>query len=272
MSQEQDKAFFKNFTIILIILAVLMATFMILGVMFGGVTEPSEKATAEVMKNTEPVAKMKIEGDAPEAPAAEKPTEIAATGGDDAGKATYDSICVACHGSGIPGIPQLGDTASWAPRIEQGKDTLYEHAIVGYTGSSGMPMPAKGGNPALSDDDVKAAVDYMVGNSQSAAADTGSAESTADTGTESTSAHAGKATYDSICVACHGSGIPGIPQLGDVASWAPRIEQGNDTLYDHAITGYTGSSGMPMPAKGGNPALSDDDVKAAVDYMVVSSQ
>ncbi|MFT5425136.1 MAG: cytochrome c5 [Gammaproteobacteria bacterium] len=166
MSQEQDKAFFKNFTIILIILAVLMAVFMVLGVMFGGVTESPEKVTAEVMKNTEPMAQMQMEGDEPEAPAMEESTSVAEAGGAYAGKTTYEGLCVACHGSGIPGIPQLGDAAAWAPRIEQGNDTLYSNAINGYTGGSGMPMPAKGGNPDLSDDDVKAAVDYMVTNSQ----------------------------------------------------------------------------------------------------------
>ena len=169
MSQEQDKAFFRNFTIVLIILAVLMITFMILGNLIGGEDESSENATSEVMKNTEPVAKVQMKGDEPEAPAAEESTEMVAAseeGGDDAGKKTYGGICVACHGSGIPNIPQLGDAAVWAPRIEQGKDLLYEHAIVGYTGSAGMPMPAKGGNPALSDEEVKAAVDYMVSNSQ----------------------------------------------------------------------------------------------------------
>jgi len=92
--------------------------------------------------------------------------DVAAANTDAAGKTTYNGTCVACHGSGLPGIPQLGDAAGWAPRIKQGNDTLYEHAISGYTGSAGMPMPAKGGNPSLSDDDVKAAVDYMVANSQ----------------------------------------------------------------------------------------------------------
>jgi len=166
MSQEQDRAFFKNFTIVLIILVVLMATFMILGVSLGGIKESPVKVTAEVMKNTAPVAKVQMEGDEPEAPAIEESTEMVAAEGDDAGKGTYNSICVACHGSGIPGIPQLGDAAAWAPRIEQGNDTLYERAINGYTGSAGLPMPAKGGNPDLSDDDVKAAVDYMVVSSQ----------------------------------------------------------------------------------------------------------
>lgn len=166
MSQEQDKAFFKNFTIVLIILAVMMGLFIAVGIMVGGVTESPERIAAEVMKNTEPVAKVQMEGDEPEEPAIEEATEMAAAGGDDAGKATYDSICVACHSSGIPNIPQLGDTAAWAPRIAQGTEKLYENAINGYTGESGMPMPAKGGNPDLSDENVKAAVDYMIAKSQ----------------------------------------------------------------------------------------------------------
>ena len=59
-------------------------------------------------------------------------------------------------------IPQTGDTAAWGPRIDKGIDILYGNAINGYTGELGM-MPAKGGNPALSDEEVKAAVDYIVG-------------------------------------------------------------------------------------------------------------
>ena len=77
---------------------------------------------------------------------------------------------------------------------------------------------------------------------------------------------------DGVFFACHGSGIPNVPQLGDAAAWAPRIAQGNETLYTNAINGFTGSSGMPMPPRGMNPDLSDDEVKAAVDYMVSSSQ
>ena len=47
---------------------------------------------------------------------------------------------------------------------------------------------------------------------------------------------------------------------------------GTALLYERAINGFTGASGMAMPAKGGNATLSDDQVKAAVDYMVSSSQ
>ncbi len=88
------------------------------------------------------------------APAA--PAKLAA----DAGKKTYEAACIACHGAGIAGAPKLGDKAAWAPRIKQGKDVLYTHAIKGFQGKAGM-MPAKGGS-AASDDEVKAAVDYMV--------------------------------------------------------------------------------------------------------------
>ena len=70
-----------------------------------------------------------------------------------------------CHGSGAAGAPKIGDKADWGPRIAQGKATLYEHAIKGFNGSKGA-MPPKGANPALSDDEVKAAVDYMVSKAQ----------------------------------------------------------------------------------------------------------
>ncbi|MDB5823788.1 MAG: cytochrome c5 family protein [Herminiimonas sp.] len=77
----------------------------------------------------------------------------------DAGKKLYDTVCMACHTAGVAGAPKFGDKAAWAPRIQQGKPTLYEHAIKGYQGKAGM-MPPKGGS-AASDDEVKAAVDYM---------------------------------------------------------------------------------------------------------------
>lgn len=80
-------------------------------------------------------------------------------------------------------------------------------------------------------------------------------------------ANKGKTTYDNSCGVCHAAGIAGAPKFGDKAAWAPRIAQGTDTLYTHALKGYLGKAGM-MPAKGGNMALPDADVKAAVDYMV----
>jgi cytochrome c5 len=76
------------------------------------------------------------------------------------GEAVYNQTCQVCHGAGVAGAPKLGDKGDWGPRIAQGKDLLYQHAIVGFTGKKGV-MPPKGGNTALPDADVKAAVDFM---------------------------------------------------------------------------------------------------------------
>jgi cytochrome c5 len=93
------------------------------------------------------------------------------TANDDSGSAmpipanaqeTFKAVCSACHGAGIAGAPKAGDHAAWAPRIAQGKEVLYAHAINGFQGKNGV-MPAKGGRSDLPDDLVKQTVDYIVG-------------------------------------------------------------------------------------------------------------
>lgn len=81
----------------------------------------------------------------------------------------------------------------------------------------------------------------------------------------------GQQVYQASCVACHGAGIAGAPKLDEKGQWATRIAKGVDTLYASAVNGVQGSAGA-MPAKGGNPALSDAEVRAAVDYMVARSK
>lgn len=81
----------------------------------------------------------------------------------------------------------------------------------------------------------------------------------------------GPGVYEQVCGACHLNGLGGAPRSDDSAAWAPRIAQGKAVLYRHAIEGYTGKGGV-MPAKGGRADLSDDLVRAAVDYMVVKAQ
>ena len=94
-------------------------------------------------------------------PAPEAPAPVA----DNAlGKSTYNNTCALCHASGAAGAPKPSDKADWGPRIAQGKDTLYKHAIEGFTGAKGL-MPAKGAAPNLTDAEVKAAVDFMVDKS-----------------------------------------------------------------------------------------------------------
>lgn len=77
------------------------------------------------------------------------------------GQEAFETACKTCHGAGVGGAPIAGDKAAWAPRIAQGKATLYKHAIEGFNGTKGV-MPAKGARSDFPDDLVKAAVDYMV--------------------------------------------------------------------------------------------------------------
>lgn len=77
------------------------------------------------------------------------------------GKSTYDKTCSVCHATGVANAPKFGDKAAWKDRIAKGMDTLHKHALTGFNA-----MPPKGGNMALSDADVKAAVDYMVSNAK----------------------------------------------------------------------------------------------------------
>jgi cytochrome c5 len=81
----------------------------------------------------------------------------------------------------------------------------------------------------------------------------------------------GKSVYESACVACHGAGIAGAPRIGDKAAWEPRIAQGIATLDKHALEGFTGATGV-MPAKGGRIDLSDEAVRAAVEYLVAQGR
>lgn len=96
--------------------------------------------------------------EAPPPVVAEAPATVAE---DLVGKKIYGNVCAMCHASGAAGAPKPGDKADWGPRIAQGMDMLHKHAIEGFTGAKGV-MPARGGSATLSDDDVKAAVGYMV--------------------------------------------------------------------------------------------------------------
>ncbi|GAA3903664.1 c-type cytochrome [Halomonas cibimaris] len=243
--------------------------------------------------------------------AAPAPSAKASGGGSDAapdGEGIYANVCSACHDTGAAGAPVRGNEGDWAARVDKGFDTLLDHAINGFKG-----MPAKGGNPSLSDEDMHAAVTYMVkpvmdvaeaqgapaeddaadseadmaAAQKDSAADSANAENTAaadDAGSEESGGDAqaedaagggepawasidGEAIFNRACMACHATGAAGAPISGNAEQWAPRIAKGKDTLYDHSINGFNA-----MPAKGGQPSLSDNEVKASVDYMVAESQ
>ena len=76
---------------------------------------------------------------------------------------------------------------------------------------------------------------------------------------------------NSTCTGCHTAGVGGAPKLDAAGIGARVAEQGIDTLVSKAISGFTGSAGV-MPAKGGNPALTDDQIRASVEWMVAQSK
>jgi len=78
------------------------------------------------------------------------------------GRVVWMNTCQVCHASDLVGAPRIDKPEAWAPRIKKGKAVLYEHALKGFFGPMGTEMPPRGGNPKLSDEEVKAAVDYMV--------------------------------------------------------------------------------------------------------------
>jgi len=127
--------------------------------------EPSALAPQAVAARLQPVGHVVFAG-TPEAaaegaaPAAPAPTAVAKAGPPD-GQKIYQGTCIACHGTGAAGAPKFGNKADWAPRIALGMDTLLNVALHGKGA-----MPPKGGNPALSEADIRAAIEYMVSHSK----------------------------------------------------------------------------------------------------------
>lgn len=298
MSVEQDRAFFRNFVVVVLGLSVVGVGAAMLGRMFGDIEPHSEERARLLSEQFAPVGQVYVAGrDTPPEPVAVEAVEEVSVAAveTDPGAEVYQGACAACHGAGVGGAPRTGDTADWGVRYEQGFEVLADHAINGYQGAKGM-MPAKGGRSDLSDDQVKAAIWYMlaeagIDNPDAAAAEPAAdsaeapspapAEASADAEpaaaeavlitVSSERAEAGEAIYNQACMACHTPGAAGAPKLGDAAAWEARIAKGQATLYDHAVNGFMGQAGM-MPAKGGRPDLADDDVHAAVDFMVYSVQ
>jgi cytochrome c5 len=128
-------------------------------------------------------------------------------------------------------------------------------------------MPTRGGLAELSDNEVKRAIEYMLNSGAGAATAAAPAAPAAAAPVAAAGKPDGKKVYDTVCMACHTPGAAGAPKLGDKAAWAPRIKTGMDALYASAVKGKNA-----MPPKGGNAALPDADVKAAVDYLVAAGR
>lgn len=260
-----------------ILLAVLagvvgIVAFVVIVAKIFGVTDPVEvdepvAVVAKLEENIKPVAVVEVAEEVSGAPVGKSGAEV------------VKAVCSMCHAAGLMSAPKIGDNGQWAPRIAQGYETLVKHAIEGI-----RSMPARGGNPALTDEEVASAVAEMANASGAKfTAPTPKTAEAAPVATEPAKAEPAKATdlvaaaaasapvatgksgeevYKAVCLMCHGAGLMNAPKFGDKAQWAPRIAQGYDTLVSHAVKGV-----RMMPAKGGNPALSDAEVAAAVKHM-----
>ncbi len=210
------------------------------------------------------------------------------------GEQVYQSTCSACHGTGVAGAPKFGDKDAWAKFIKQGYEDLVKNAIHGIGA-----MPPKGGNASLDDFEVARAVVYMTNQSGAsfeepkepaadgaakpeAAAPAAPAEAPkaaeakpapapaaapqAEAVKPAAQAEAGNAVgkkiYESVCITCHSIGLAGAPKFGDKAAWEPFVKTGPDTMLKNAISGVGA-----MPPRGGSQA-SDDELNAAIEYMV----
>lgn len=277
--------------IVLPIVALLLVVRLVMGIESENIDKqnPSLTDATAVAKRLQPVAEyVAID---PNAPKIER-------SGEDIVKTT----CAACHVSGAVGAPKISDKPAWAKRISLGYQNMLTLALKGV-----RQMPARGGDPTLTDTEVAHAVVVMANQSGAnfaapkskpaegakslsansapasnasttspeaampAAGSAGKASPTVPTPVKTAkdaTASAGEATYKASCASCHATGIAGAPKLGDKAAWAPRIKTGKDKLYHSALQGKPPG----MPAKGGNLSLSESDVKAAVDYLVLNGR
>lgn len=169
---SRDQKFFDLYSLVIGVLAIFALVILVVAMRMSDLTQgvytrESDEYQAAVAERIRPFGRVYLPGEEHEASAppletAEEPAPVAAAL---SGPQVYNAACLACHGAGIGGAPVLGDAAAWGPRIEQGVDVLKSHAINGFNGSVGF-MPAKGGRVDLSDDEVAAAVEYMVGEAQ----------------------------------------------------------------------------------------------------------
>ena len=158
--ESSDRHFFNSFSLVLGILIAFAIVLFVFARMIGKASQGQEvllepMRLKEVQQNIAPFAHVAIAGRDNSALAAPK-SNTAAAAVPTTGEQAFTKVCSACHSLGINGAPKIGDHAAWGPRIAQGKEALYTHAIEGKG-----TMPPRGGT-AWPDATIRMAVDYMV--------------------------------------------------------------------------------------------------------------
>ena len=169
---RRDQKFFDMYSLVIGGLAAVCLAFFVIAMRLQDVVQGDFQEHADVYIDAvnarlEPFGEVYMPGDdltagGPQVAAMDAPEPVEAAM---SGPQVFNDACIACHGTGIGGAPKFGAAADWEGRIEQGVDVLVQHAIEGYQGNTGF-MPPKGGRMDLSDEEVAAAVEYMVSEVQ----------------------------------------------------------------------------------------------------------
>ncbi len=173
------------------------------------------------------------------------------------GKQVYLNSCIICHQDGKMSAPVIGDSPNWFMRLNnQGLTGLYRHSIKGFNS-----MPVRGACVTCSDNDVIAAVDYLLNKSLSRS----QWQDLTINGPTKYPAN-GKEVYVENCSMCHDLGKQGAPKVGDKATWAPLIRKNMDVLVTTTLNGNS------HPKNGGCKHCTTSEITEAIKYMVSQSQ
>lgn len=160
MSREEDQAFLKTFTgVIILLVAMTIALIVIATAFFGGGSEEAQQRLARerAEANLDPVGEVRLSGDP--MPTVAKASEASGSGGGGgeprSGEQVVQAVCIACHQGGFMNAPAVGDKEGWAPRAEKGLSTLVDHVQNGFGN-----MPAQGAS--ASEEEIRKAVLWML--------------------------------------------------------------------------------------------------------------
>jgi len=168
--RNHDLVFLKHFSQVIGVLVAITIALILAGLYFNGFKPPevNKAAEAATVARIQPAGAVYAGSTGAAAQAAAAKAALDAAKGQVAydgtldGSVIYGQLCTGCHTAGVAMAPKL-EKSAWAARIAQGKDVLHKHAIEGFNGPDGGVMPARGGNPSLSDEQVIATVDWMLG-------------------------------------------------------------------------------------------------------------
>lgn len=164
-----------------------------------------------------------------------------------AGQDIYNRNCGWCHSNPNTDAPQLGEAASWLNRTPELMPFMEDHVRRGFLG-----MPAKGSDWFISDYDLALAMNYII-----------KSRVPHRLPLLSDSLTQGRVVYHYNCAVCHDNGRDGAPRIGDTEAWKKRSPEWLPLLVDHAREGF-----LQMPRRGGARGLTEEDLRAAIVYML----